>query len=83
VPAAAVQRSQSGTYLYLLDGDGKTVQAQTIDVASIQDGIAVIDKGVSAGQRVVVDGQYKLKPGARIAEAPRGAAKLADAGVQK
>ena len=35
----------------------------------IQDGIAVIDKGLSAGQRVVVDGQYKLKPGARIADA--------------
>ena len=83
VPAAAVQRSQSGTYLYRVDADGKTVQAQAIEVASIQDGIAVIDKGVSAGQRVVVDGQYKLKPGAHIAEVPRGAAKLADAGVQK
>lgn len=81
MPAAAVQRSQSGTYAYVV-GDDKTVQAQPIEIASIQDGIAVIDKGVSAGQRVVVDGQYKLKPGARIAEAPRGAAKLADAGVQ-
>ena len=26
--------------------------------------MAVIDKGLTAGQRVVVDGQYKLKPGA-------------------
>jgi len=59
------------------------VQPQTIEVASIQDGIAIIDKGLSAGQRVVVDGQYKLKPGARIVEASRGAAKLADAGEQK
>jgi multidrug efflux system membrane fusion protein len=82
VPAAAVQRSQTGTYVYVVDGDGQTVQPQAIEVASIQDGIAIIDKGVSAGQRVVVDGQYKLKPGARIAEAPRGAAKLADAGAQ-
>jgi len=85
VPAAAVQRSQGGTYVYVV-GDDKTVQAQPIEVASIQDGIAVIDKGLSAGQRVVVDGQYKLKPGARIAEAARGAsanAKVADAGVQK
>jgi len=83
VPAAAVQRSQSGTYVYVVDGDSQTVQPQAIEVANIQDGIAIIDKGVSAGQRVVVDGQYKLKPGARIAEAPRGAAKLADAGMQK
>ena len=83
VPAAAVQRSQTGTYVYVLDGDGQTVQPRPIEVASIQDGIAIIDKGLSAGQRVVIDGQYKLKPGARIAEAPRGASKLADAGVQK
>jgi multidrug efflux system membrane fusion protein len=82
MPAAAVQRSQSGTYVYVV-GEGQTVQAQPIEVANIQDGIAIIDKGVSSGQRVVVDGQYKLKPGSRIAEAPRGAAKLADAGEQK
>ncbi|HEY9067102.1 MAG TPA: efflux RND transporter periplasmic adaptor subunit [Burkholderiaceae bacterium] len=79
VPAAAVQRSPNGTYAYVVDADSQTVQPQPVEVASIQDGIAVIDKGLSAGQRVVVDGQYKLKPGARIAEAPRGAAKLADA----
>jgi len=83
MPAAAVQRSQSGTYAYVVAPDGQTVQPQTIEVASIQDGIAIIDKGLSAGQRVVVDGQYKLKPGARIVEASRGAAKLADAGEQK
>jgi multidrug efflux system membrane fusion protein len=82
VPAAAVQRSQGGTYVYVV-GDDKMVQVQPIEVASIQDGIAVIDKGLSAGQRVVVDGQYKLKPGARIAESARGASKLADAGPQK
>ena len=83
VPAAAVQRSQSGTYAYVVSADGQTVQPQTIEVASIQDGVAVIDKGLSAGQRVVIDGQYKLKPGTRIVEASRGGAKLAEAGVQK
>ncbi|HKX44627.1 MAG TPA: efflux RND transporter periplasmic adaptor subunit [Burkholderiaceae bacterium] len=82
VPAAAVQRSPGGIYVYVVDADGQTVQTQNIEVASIQDGIAVIDKGLSAGQRVVVDGQYKLKPGARIADTARGGAKLADAGVQ-
>ena len=83
IPAAAVQRSQDGTYAYTVGADGKTVQTQAIQVAQIQDGIAVIDKGLAAGQRVVVDGQYKLKPGATIAEAPASSAKLADAGVQK
>jgi multidrug efflux system membrane fusion protein len=81
MPAAAVQRSQTGTYVYVVGADGQTVQTQPITVANIQDGIAIIDKGLNAGQRVVVDGQYKLKPGSRIAESARGNAKLADAGA--
>lgn len=68
VPAAAIQRSQSGTYVYAV-GVNRTVQNQPVQVANIQDGIAIIDKGLSAGQRVVVGGQYKLKPGASITQA--------------
>jgi multidrug efflux system membrane fusion protein len=67
IPASAVQRSQDGTYAYVIGSDGKA-QIQTIQVANIQDGIAVIDKGLSAGQRVVTDGQYKLKPGIKVSE---------------
>ena len=82
IPAAAVQRSQDGTYVYAVGADGKTVQTQAIQVAQIQDGIAIVDQGLRAGQRVVVDGQYKLKPGAAIAEAARkGAAPASGAAV--
>jgi multidrug efflux system membrane fusion protein len=73
VPAPAVQRSQDGTYVYVVDADNK-VKTQPIQVAQIQDGVAIIDKGLSAGQKVVVDGQYKLKPGSTITEAARKAA---------
>lgn len=86
VPAAAVQRSQDGTYAYVIKADG-TAQIQTIQVANIQDGIAVIDKGLSAGQRVVVDGQYKLKPGIKVVEdtsaAGNAAAKASTPGAGK
>ena len=67
----AAQRSQDGAYAYVVDSDGKTVRYAPITVAQIQDGIAIVDKGLSAGQRVVVDGQFKLKPGATIVEAAR------------
>ena len=67
VPAAAVQRGQDGTYIYVVK-EGNTVQSQLVKVARIQDGIAVIDAGLKAGDRVVVDGQYKLKPGSSITE---------------
>lgn len=75
IPAAAVQRGQGGTYVYRVEADGKTVQTQAVTVADIQDGVAVVAQGLAAGQQVVVDGQYKLKPGATIAVAQAGATK--------
>jgi multidrug efflux system membrane fusion protein len=51
-----------------------TVAIQPVDITRIQDGIAVIAKGVASGQRVVLDGQYKLKPGSHIFENKASAA---------
>ena len=73
LPEAAVQRSQAGVYVYLEDEATKTVKSQPITLIQLQDGIAVIGSGISAGQRVVVDGQYKLKPGSRVVEVARSA----------
>jgi membrane fusion protein, multidrug efflux system len=33
----------------------------------VQNGVAVIDKGLLVGEQVVTDGQFKLKPGAKVA----------------
>ncbi|GGP27387.1 efflux RND transporter periplasmic adaptor subunit [Silvimonas amylolytica] len=73
LPAAAVQRGVNGTYVYTVSASN-AAQAQPVKVALIQDGKAVIDDGVHAGDRVVIDGQYKLKPGAVVAEAEKQAA---------
>jgi multidrug efflux system membrane fusion protein len=81
VPAAAVQRSQDGLYAYVVEADGQTVQSHPLKVGQIQDGVAVIDAGVAAGQRVVVDGHYKLRPGAHIVEAARSGPPPASAAV--
>jgi multidrug efflux system membrane fusion protein len=43
-----------------------TVERRAVEVAEIQDGIAVVAKGLSPGEQVVVDGQYRLTNGARI-----------------
>jgi multidrug efflux system membrane fusion protein len=73
VPEAAVQRAQSGVYVYVVDEAAKTVKNQPVTVLTIQDGTAVIGSGLAAGERVVVDGQYKLKPGSKVVEAGSGA----------
>ena len=81
VPEAAVQRSQAGVYVYVEDDATKTVRNQPIVLAQIQDGIAVVASGITAGQRVVVDGQYKLKPGSKVVEVARSASGAASGGA--
>ena len=65
VPSQTVQQGPNGHYAYVIKPDD-TVERRAVDVASIQDGIAVITKGLSSGERVVVDGQYRLTNGARV-----------------
>ena len=77
VPEAAVQRSQSGVYIYVIDEQDNTVRSQPVAVLQMQDGIAVIGSGLAANERVVVDGQYKLKPGSKVIEVARGASSAA------
>ncbi|MCI2809100.1 efflux RND transporter periplasmic adaptor subunit [Eoetvoesiella caeni] len=67
VPAAVVQRGPDGIYAYAVAADD-TVHIQPIELIGIQDGLAVVGKGLRAGQRVVIDGQYKLKPGLKVVE---------------
>jgi multidrug efflux system membrane fusion protein len=76
VPAQVVQRGPNGTFVYVIKPDD-TVEARTVKVGPVRDGIAVIDEGLAAGERVVVDGQYKIQPGSRVdaREAPEPVAR--------
>jgi len=65
VPAAVVQQGQNGSYAYVVNPDN-TVSVRQIKVGQIGDGQALIDSGLSADEQVVVDGQYKLQPGAHV-----------------
>lgn len=79
VPAAVVQRGAQGTYAFVIKPDS-SVEMRPIEVAQLRDGVALIESGLSVGERVVVDGQYKLRPGARVD--PSGP-KSAAAGTEK
>jgi multidrug efflux system membrane fusion protein len=65
VPAQTVQQGPEGDFAYVIKPDD-TVERRTIVVAATQDGLAVVSKGLSPGERVVVDGQYRLTAGARV-----------------
>ena len=66
VAAPAVQRGPNGAYVYVIDPAG-TVANRAVTVAQIGNKRAVIDSGLKAGERVVVDGQSRLHPGSRVA----------------
>jgi multidrug efflux system membrane fusion protein len=73
VPAAVVQRGPQGTYAFVVKPD-QTVEMRPIVVEQVQDGAALIAEGLKPGERVVVDGQYRLQPGSKVAPSERGKA---------
>jgi multidrug efflux system membrane fusion protein len=66
VPAEVVQRGPRDLYVYVVN-EKSTVERRAVQVGPMQDGVGVIDKGLLAGEQVVTDGQFKLKPGAKVA----------------
>jgi membrane fusion protein, multidrug efflux system len=65
VPAKAVERGQNGTYVFRIKPDD-TVEVCPVTVRHVTEGIAIIAEGLAPGDRIVVDGQYRLQPGARV-----------------
>ena len=66
VPAAAIQRGPQGTFVYAVRPDD-TVDMKTVVPGEISEGQAVIESGLEDGERVVIEGQYRLQPGSRVA----------------
>ena len=60
-----MQVGPNGYYVYVIKPDD-TVERRAVEVTSMQDGIVVIGKGLAVGEKVVVDGQYRLTEGARV-----------------
>jgi len=55
-------------------GPGDTVRRKKIEVAMVQDGLAAVTQGLQPGERVVVNGQFRLTEGARVNAAPGASA---------
>ncbi|BAI72401.1 multidrug efflux transporter [Azospirillum sp. B510] len=75
----AVQTGQKGRFVYVVKAD-ETVEVRPVTVERVHGGLAVISSGLENGERVVVDGQSRLFPGAKITEKP-GAKPAAPAGA--
>jgi membrane fusion protein, multidrug efflux system len=65
VPSQTVQDGPDGHYAYVI-GKDDTVERRPVEIAAVQNGLAVISKGLTPGERIVVEGQYRLTNGARV-----------------
>jgi membrane fusion protein, multidrug efflux system len=65
VAANAVQQGPNGPYVYVIAPD-QSVTMRAVSVAQINEGQALISSGLRANETIVVDGQYKLQPGAHV-----------------
>jgi len=68
-PTDALQQNDSGQFVYVVRPDNR-VTTRPVEVAQRLEAVALISKGLQAGETVVVQGQYRLTPGALVAVAP-------------
>jgi multidrug efflux system membrane fusion protein len=65
VPSSAIQRGPQGLFTWTVTADDKAVVRQ-IQVGSTVGDLTIIDSGISEGDRVVTEGQYKLQANAPV-----------------
>ncbi|HEY0332860.1 MAG TPA: efflux RND transporter periplasmic adaptor subunit [Stenotrophomonas sp.] len=66
VPAQAVQRGPDGDYIYVVQADN-TVKMQAVKQGvEVDDSHVQIASGLKAGEKVVTEGQFRLKPGSKV-----------------
>jgi multidrug efflux system membrane fusion protein len=82
VPSQAVLHGQDRQYAYVLNPD-QTVSVRTVEIKDDNGTLAILTKGLQAGQQVVTDGQSRLLEGSHVtivAGAPKPAAGSPQAG---
>jgi multidrug efflux system membrane fusion protein len=65
IPLDAVQQGPQGQIVFVVGQDGK-VAIRPVSMRQSFNGVALVDKGLSSGETVVVRGQYRLSPGTRV-----------------
>src|ERR1700752_777907 len=66
IPQSAVAIDQTGSYVFVVGQDNK-VEQRRVHLGAEREGLAVVDQGVEAGERVVVQCQQRVRPGMTVA----------------
>jgi multidrug efflux system membrane fusion protein len=66
IPLDAVQQGPQGRRVVFVVGRDQKVEIRPVSMRQSLNGVGLIDKGLSAGETVVVRGQYRLQPGTLV-----------------
>ena len=66
IPTPAIQRGQKGLFAWVVT-DKSTVEARPIELGPVSGDLTIVTAGLSDGERVVTNGQYRLQVNATVA----------------
>lgn len=69
VDERAIQRGPDGLFAYVVGAEGKA-EMRKLEVAETTNGEVLVTKGIAAGDKVVIDGQYRVQPGSVLDPKP-------------
>ncbi|MEI7891909.1 MAG: efflux RND transporter periplasmic adaptor subunit [Myxococcales bacterium] len=75
IPAPAVQLGPQGSFAYVV-GTDDVAMPRPIVVSDIVGELAIVASGLEMGERVVVDGQSRLRPGSKVSARPVASARV-------
>ena len=75
IPQSATAIDQTGSYVFVVGQDNK-VEQRRVRIGTVRDGLAVVNEGIESGERVVVQGQQRIRAGIivtpELASSPAG-----------
>ena len=78
IPPSAIQHGPEGLYAWVVKPDN-TADQRSIETTTVNPDVAIVNKGVSTGERVVTEGQYRLETGSRVQASPAASTRSASA----
>jgi multidrug efflux system membrane fusion protein len=76
IPSVALQRGPQGFYAWVITPDD-TAEQRAVAATTVDNDLAIVTKGIETGERVVVNGQYRLQGGVRVEVKSESAAEVA------
>ncbi len=73
VPTSAILRGSPGAYVYVINADN-TVSVRQITTSAVDGNVTAVTSGLTAGERVVIDGTDRLRDGLKVSVAADQAA---------